>query len=86
MIIDAHNHVLAAGLYPGYERFIKEMTIGYFQSRGELPYEREGFFGGVVFTCGLVREHDDVRIYYGAADGVTAVADISLDEIMGGLE
>ncbi len=27
MIIDAHNHVLAAGLYPGYERFIKEMTM-----------------------------------------------------------
>lgn len=41
MIIDAHNHVLAAGLYPGYERFIKEMTIGYFQSRGDLPNERE---------------------------------------------
>ena len=20
----------------------------------EAPYEREGFFGGVVFTCGLV--------------------------------
>lgn len=29
MIIDAHNHILAAGLYPGYERFIKEMTMGY---------------------------------------------------------
>ena len=41
MIIDAHNHVLAAGLYPGYERFIKEMTQGFFQSRGDLPPERE---------------------------------------------
>ena len=41
MIIDAHNHVLAAGLYPGYERFIKEMTMGYFQSRGSLPEERD---------------------------------------------
>ncbi len=41
MIIDAHNHVLAAGLYPGYERFIKEMTCGYFQSRGDLPSERD---------------------------------------------
>lgn len=49
------------------------------------PYEREGFFGGVVFTCGLVMEGDMVRIYYGAADGVTAVADLSLDEIMAGL-
>jgi predicted TIM-barrel fold metal-dependent hydrolase len=41
MIIDAHNHVLAAGLYPGYETFIKEMTQGYFQSKGSLPYEEE---------------------------------------------
>ncbi len=40
VIIDSHNHVLAAGLYPGYERFIKEMTVGYFQSLGELPTDR----------------------------------------------
>ena len=48
----------------------------------ETPYEREGFFGGVVFTCGLVDEGDRVRVYYGAADGVTAVADLSLREIL----
>ncbi|MGH9918839.1 MAG: amidohydrolase family protein [Nitrososphaerales archaeon] len=41
MIIDCHNHILAAGLYPGYERFIKEMTCGFFQDRGELPSDRE---------------------------------------------
>lgn len=51
----------------------------------EAPYEREGFFGGVVFTCGLLAEDDLVRIYYGAADGVTAVADLALDDIMAGL-
>jgi predicted GH43/DUF377 family glycosyl hydrolase len=51
----------------------------------ETPYEREGFFGGVVFTCGLLAEGDLVRIYYGAADGVTAVADLSLEEILQGL-
>lgn len=51
----------------------------------EAPYEREGFFGGVVFTCGLLAEGDLVRIYYGAADGVTAVADLSLAEILAGL-
>lgn len=51
----------------------------------ETAYEREGFFGGVVFTCGLVTEGDIVRVYYGAADGVIAVADLSLDEIMAGL-
>ena len=51
----------------------------------EMPYEREGFFGGVVFTCGLLPEGDTIRVYYGAADGVTAVADLSLTEILGGL-
>jgi predicted GH43/DUF377 family glycosyl hydrolase len=51
----------------------------------EAPYEREGFFGGVVFTCGILADGDVVRVYYGAADGVTAVADLSLDDIMAGL-
>ena len=48
-------------------------------------YEREGFFGGVVFTCGLLADGDLVRIYYGAADGVTAVADLSLEAILAGV-
>lgn len=51
----------------------------------EASYEREGFFGGVVFTCGLLAEDDRVRVYYGAADGVTAVADLSLDNILSGM-
>ena len=51
----------------------------------EAPYEREGFFGGVVFTCGLLAEGDLVRIYYGAADGVMAVADLSLTDILAGM-
>lgn len=53
--------------------------------RPEAPYERTGFFGDVVFTCGLVAEGDVVRVYYGAADGVTAVADLSLTDILAGL-
>ena len=51
----------------------------------EAPYERSGFFGGVVFTCGLIAEGDCVRVYYGAADGVTAVADLSLADMRAGL-
>jgi predicted GH43/DUF377 family glycosyl hydrolase len=51
----------------------------------EAPYEREGFFGKVVFTCGALTDGDLVRVYYGAADGVTAVADLSLQEILSGL-
>ncbi|MEO5896347.1 MAG: glycoside hydrolase family 130 protein [Vicinamibacterales bacterium] len=53
--------------------------------RPEAAYEREGFFGGVVFTCGLLAEGERLRIYYGAADGVTAVADLSLDDVLNGL-
>lgn len=53
--------------------------------RPEAPYEREGFFGGVVFTCGALMDGDVVRVYYGAADGVTAVADLSLRDVLTGL-
>jgi beta-1,2-mannobiose phosphorylase / 1,2-beta-oligomannan phosphorylase len=53
--------------------------------RPEAPYEKEGFFGSVVFTCGALTDGDLVRIYYGAADDVTAVADLSLQEILAGL-
>jgi len=53
--------------------------------KAEAIYEREGFFGKVVFTCGALVDGDQVRVYYGAADGVTAVADLSLAEILSGL-
>jgi len=51
----------------------------------EARYELEGFFANVVFTCGLVDDGDLVRIYYGASDGVTCVADLSLERILAGL-
>jgi predicted GH43/DUF377 family glycosyl hydrolase len=51
----------------------------------EAPYELKGFFANVTFTCGLVANGDRVRIYYGASDGVTCVADLSLEAILDGL-
>ena len=51
----------------------------------EAPYELQGFFANVTFTCGLDVEGDRVRIYYGASDGVTCVADVSLSRILAGL-
>jgi predicted GH43/DUF377 family glycosyl hydrolase len=51
----------------------------------EAKYEREGFFGDVVFTCGAIPQGELVRIYYGAADAVMAVADLSLADILSGL-
>ena len=40
MILDCHNHILLTGEYPGAEKFIKEMTMGYFRSQGMLPVDR----------------------------------------------
>jgi predicted GH43/DUF377 family glycosyl hydrolase len=53
----------------------------------EADFEREGFFGNVVFSCGalVLEDGKTVRIYYGAADSVTAAADVGLDEILASL-
>ena len=52
----------------------------------ETPYERKGFFGEVVFTCGVIPDGDTVHVYYGAADGVVALADLSVKDILAGME
>jgi predicted GH43/DUF377 family glycosyl hydrolase len=44
----------------------------------ETDYECEGFFGNVVFSCGLLCEDDRLRIYYGAADTTICYAELSL--------
>lgn len=41
-------------------------------------YEENGFFGGVVFTCGCLFDGENIAIYYGAADDKVCRADISL--------
>ncbi|QQE77734.1 glycoside hydrolase family 130 protein [Alicyclobacillus sp. SO9] len=49
------------------------------------PYETEGFFGNVVFSCGAVVEDDVVKLYYGVADTAMACAQFSLREILDSL-
>ncbi len=44
-------------------------------------YEKEGFFGNVVFTCGCLFEKDTAIIYYGAADDKICRVDIKIEEI-----
>lgn len=44
-------------------------------------YEREGFFGNVVFTCGATIRGEALYIYYGAADEAMGVASIALDTL-----
>lgn len=45
------------------------------------PYERDGFFGKVVFTCGATLRGEQLNIYYGAADEVMGLATIPLSTL-----
>lgn len=51
----------------------------------EAPYEREGFFGNVVFTCGALIDGDCLRLYYGAADEHMALAEGSVQALLAAL-
>ena len=48
----------------------------------EMDYELNGFFGNVIFTCGVLYEQGNVKIYYGAADTFIAYAEIELEDIL----
>ena len=48
----------------------------------ETAYEKNGFYGNVVFSCGAVQKNESLLIYYGAADEFTAVAETSIDKII----
>lgn len=45
-------------------------------------FERQGFFGEVIFTNGHVVDGDVITIYYGAADEVVGMATFSIEEIL----
>ncbi|MGG1311448.1 MULTISPECIES: BtaManbiosPhlase [Cohnella] len=51
----------------------------------DAPYEKKGFFGDVVFSCGALVKGDTVRMYYGVADTSMACAELSLKEILDSL-
>ncbi|MHC4423983.1 MAG: glycoside hydrolase family 130 protein, partial [Planctomycetota bacterium] len=48
----------------------------------QMDYEIEGFFGNVVFSCGLLCEDDKLRIYYGVADTAVCYAELALGEVI----
>ncbi len=52
----------------------------------EEAYEKQGFFGNVVFTCGCLVKGDTVIIYYGAADDKICRADMKLSELFAAME
>jgi predicted GH43/DUF377 family glycosyl hydrolase len=47
----------------------------------EADYEINGFFGNVIFNCGVLNEDGLVKIYYGAADTFIGYAEIVLNDI-----
>jgi beta-1,2-mannobiose phosphorylase / 1,2-beta-oligomannan phosphorylase len=49
----------------------------------ETPYERTGAVNDVVFVSGAVEKDGLYYLYYGGADGVSAVATIAKDEVLG---
>jgi len=48
----------------------------------ETGYEVTGFVDGVIFPCGAVIEEGELRLYYGAADSVLALATASMKEVL----
>ncbi|MBL7106330.1 MAG: glycoside hydrolase family 130 protein [Phycisphaerae bacterium] len=48
----------------------------------QRDYETQGFFGNVVFSCGLVVKNESLVVYYGVADTSTACAEIPLCDIL----
>lgn len=47
-----------------------------------LPYEKEGFFGEVVFGCGGIVEGDKLTMYYGVADTSMAGCEMNISDIL----
>jgi len=48
----------------------------------ESDFEREGFVSNVVFPTGVVERGDTLLVYYGAADTVCAVAELSKTDVL----
>jgi beta-1,2-mannobiose phosphorylase / 1,2-beta-oligomannan phosphorylase len=52
----------------------------------ETSYEIEGFYGNVIFNCGVLYEKNIVKIYYGAADTYMAYAEVDIEDIFNSFE
>lgn len=47
----------------------------------EAPYEKQGFYGGVVFPTGAIMDGASITLYYGAADTVVAGGRLPLKDV-----
>ena len=50
--------------------------------RPQADFELNGFVPNVVFPTGVVAQDRTLFVYYGAGDTVTAVVQLSLDEVL----
>ena len=48
----------------------------------QTDYETKGFFGNVVFSCGLLYEENNLKIYYGVSDTSIAYAQLPLQDVL----
>lgn len=48
----------------------------------QADYEIEGFFGNVVFNCGLLYEDEKLKVYYGVADTAVCFAELPLQDVL----
>ena len=51
----------------------------------QTDYECGGFFGNVIFSCGLLYEDDKLKIYYGAADTTICYAELPIEDVIANL-
>jgi len=84
---DSHNrYCLGAVLLDAKEpwRILARSRQPIFEPQAD--YERAGFFGHVVFSCGLLFEQDTLKIYYGAADTLICYAELPLADVLATLQ
>ncbi len=49
-------------------------------------YERKGFFGNVVFSCGTLLKDGIIIMYYGVSDDSIAYAQLELKDVLDSLK
>ena len=52
----------------------------------QAQYELKGFFGNVVFSCGLLAEDEVLKIYYGVSDTSIAYCQLPIQDVLDNLE
>jgi predicted GH43/DUF377 family glycosyl hydrolase len=61
-------------------RVLRRTREPFFQP--EADFEVAGFVPNVIFPTGVVQQGNTLLVYYGAADAVTAVAELGLNELL----